>query len=143
MRGAHNARQKSPGPDRRFRTHQSGAAAVEFAFIVPVFLALLLATVEFGRVMYSKVAFEYAVMQASRFGRVAKGADSSKVKQALSDSLLLLSPKQLKNVSFSEIQNVDKTRTATISASYQIDFLLPVLDTKSITVSKTITFLRP
>jgi Flp pilus assembly protein TadG len=131
------------GQARRFGASQSGAAAVEFAFIVPVLLAMLLGAIEFGRVMYSKVAFEYAVAQASRFGRVTKAAGSDKVKKALSSNLLLLDPSHLKNVSFSEVVNADTTRTATLSASYQIDFMVPILETNSLTISKSITFLRP
>lgn len=128
---------------RQFRADLSGAAAVEFAFVIPVFLALLFASMEFGRVMYSKVAFEYAIMQTSRYGRVAKTADSTKVKAALSNNLLLLDPGHLKNVTFSEVQNPDKTRTATLSASYQIDFMLPLLEKNGLTISRSITFLRP
>lgn len=128
---------------RRFRADQSGASAVEFAFIFPVFLAMIFGTIEFGRVMYTKVAFEYAIMQTSRYGRVVKSADAEKVKAALGNNLLLLDPTQLKNVTFSEVQNTDKTRTATLTASYQVNFMLPLLETNSVTISRSITFLRP
>jgi Flp pilus assembly protein TadG len=128
---------------RLFRRAQSGVAAVEFAFVVPVFLAGSLFVVEFGRLTYSKVEFEYAVFNATRFGVVMKTADTTKVKQALSDSLILLNPAKLNAVTFSEVTNADKTRTATLTASYQVDFLVPVTDKKSVTLSKSVTFLRP
>lgn len=133
----------APSLLQRFGRNQCGTSAVEFAFVVPVFLALTFGAIEFGRVMYSKVAFEYAIMQTTRYGRVAKTTDTSKLKLALGSNLLLLDPKQLRNISINAVVNADKTRTATLSASYQIDFLLPLLETNSITISRSITFLLP
>lgn len=134
---------RAPSLFQCFRRNQCGASAVEFAFVVPVFLALTFGAIEFGRVMYSKVAFEYAIMQTTRYGRVAKTTDTSKLKLALGNNLLLLDPQQLRNIAIKEVVNADKTRTATLSASYQIDFLLPLLETNSITISRSITFLLP
>jgi Flp pilus assembly protein TadG len=126
----------------RFLSSQAGAAGVEFAFVVPVFLAAVLFVVETGRVVYSKVEFEYAVFNATRFGMVMKTADTDHVKQALSSSLILLNPAKLNAVTVSEVTNADKTRTATLTASYKVDFLVPVSEHKSLTLSKSVTFLR-
>jgi Flp pilus assembly protein TadG len=126
----------------RFLKSQAGAAGVEFAFVVPVFLAATLFVIETGRVVYSKVEFEYAMYNATRFGMVMKAADTDHVKQALGSSLILLNPAKLSAVTVSEITNADKTRTTTLTASYKVDFLVPVSDHKSVTLSKSVTFLR-
>ena len=135
------ARTHSPAV-KRFAASRSGTAAIEAAFILPVFLAGLFIVIEFGRVFYSKVEFEYAVYNATRFASVTKTADSAKINQALRNSLVLLDPAKLKGVTFSEINNGDNTRTANLTVSYQVDFLLPITSHRSITLSRTISFLR-
>jgi len=42
---------------RLCRADSAGTAAVEFAFVVPVFIALTMAAIEFSRVVYSKAEF--------------------------------------------------------------------------------------
>ena len=127
---------------RRLFASDAGVAVVEFAFVMPVFLAGILFVTEFGRLAYAKVEFEYAVFNATRFGMVMKNADTTKVKQALNDNLILLNPSKLNAVTFSEVANADQTRTATLTASYQVDFLVPMTAKKSVTLSKSVTFLR-
>jgi Flp pilus assembly protein TadG len=131
-----------PVPRRRFWPSQSGASAVEFAIIAPVLIAGLLSVVEFGRVMYSKVEFEYAVYNASRFGMAIKDANTTRVQTALRDNLILLKPANLNAVTFSEVTNADKTRTATLTASYRVDFLVPLTNYASITLTRKTSFLR-
>ncbi len=126
----------------RLLSDRSGTAGIEFAFVFPVFLAALFLTIEFARVMYSKVEFEYAVFNATRFGMVMKAADTATVKQALSNNLILLKPANLKDVTVTESANPDKTRTTTLTAAYQVDFLLPISSLRSVTLSRTVTFLR-
>lgn len=45
---------------------RSGAAAIEFAFAMPILLTALLGTVEFGRIMWTQNALHYAVEEAAR-----------------------------------------------------------------------------
>lgn len=138
---AANKRRHKPGLGF-FINNASGAAAIEMAFVLPVFLAGVFAAVEFSRVMYSKIEFEYAVSNAMRYGIAMKNADTTKVKQAVSSNFILLDPAKLTSVTMTETVNPDKTRSATISASYQVDFLLPITESKSVTLSRSITFLR-
>lgn len=126
----------------RFVDCRRGTAAVEFAFVLPVLFAGLFVAVEFGRVMYSKIEFEYAMFNATRFGMVMKTADTAKVQKAVSDNFLLLNPAKLSGIAFSEVVNPDKTRTATLTASYEVDFLVAVTEQQSIKFSRSVTFLR-
>ena len=126
----------------RFLSHSTGTASVEFAFVAPVLFALTFAGVEFGRVMYSKAEFEYAVYNATRFGIANLGTSTAQIKQSLSNNLILLDPANLLNVTVSEVNNPDKTKTATITAGYRIDFLVPITEDQSITLSKSVSFLR-
>ncbi len=119
-----------------------GAAAVEAAFVLPVFFAGLFIVVEFGRVFYSKVEFEYAFSSAIRSGMVQKVATKATMTKALGESMITLDPLQVLDVSFSETNNADNTRTAAWSAAYQIELLAPITSKKSIKVSKSTSFVR-
>ena len=44
-----------------------GGAAIEFAFVGPVFIALMLGAVELGRMYYVRQSMEYATEQAARY----------------------------------------------------------------------------
>ncbi|MBA4130224.1 MAG: hypothetical protein C0519_02245 [Hyphomicrobium sp.] len=127
---------------RLCRADSAGTAAVEFAFVVPVFIALTMAAIEFSRVVYSKAEFEYAIYNATRYGMVARAANTDQIKKSLSDNLILLDPAKLSTVTISEVVNADKSRTATLTAAYQFEFLVPITEHASVTLSKSVSFLR-
>lgn len=49
---------------------QRGTAAVEFALLAPLFVAVLFAIVEFGLIIYTKSMLAQATREAARFGVV-------------------------------------------------------------------------
>lgn len=124
-----------------FARNEAGAAGVEFAFVIPVLLAGLFVVIEFSRVMYSKVEFEYAVFSATRFSSISKSSDTTKVQKALADSLILLNSIKLSPIKLTVTPNGDKTSTATLTAAYKVKSLLPLTDMTSITLTKTVSFL--
>jgi Flp pilus assembly protein TadG len=48
--------------------NQSGAVAVEFALVLPLFLVLVIGVVEFGLIMYSKAVITNASREGARLG---------------------------------------------------------------------------
>lgn len=59
---------------RRLRRHENGATAVEFAIVATIFFTLLCGTVEYGMIMFTKIAVESAVMQVSRSASIGDGS---------------------------------------------------------------------
>lgn len=57
---------------RLLRSRQRGMATVEFALLLPVLLALLLATVELGLALYNKVLLTQACREGARAGIVLR-----------------------------------------------------------------------
>lgn len=57
-------------PLHRLLGDRTGAAAVEFALVVPAFLLLLIGIMEFGRLMWTQNALHYAVEEAARCSAV-------------------------------------------------------------------------
>jgi Flp pilus assembly protein TadG len=121
--------------------NDSGAAGVEFAFILPVLLIGAFIVVEFSRVLYSKIEFEYALFSAMRFSSVAKSSETAKVQKSLSDNLILLNPSKVSPINITVAPNADKTSTVTLTASYRVDSLLPIAAMPSITLSRSTSYL--
>ncbi len=55
----------------RWLSEEDGAAAVEFALIVPVLLLLFWGVIELGRMFYTVANLSYAAREAARYGAVA------------------------------------------------------------------------
>lgn len=126
----------------RFAANTRGTAAVESAFIYPLYLALGFFVLEGGRIAYSNVELQYALHTATRHGMVNTVADVTAVRQALSNRFVLLSPAHITNVQMNEINNGDNTRTATLTVTYTVDLIIPFTTLDSITLTKSATFLR-
>ncbi|HEV2365155.1 MAG TPA: TadE family protein [Caulobacteraceae bacterium] len=60
-----------------WRSDRSGASAVEFALVAPVFLACLLGIVEFGRAMWIHNALQQAAVAGARCEGIAQGSVGS------------------------------------------------------------------
>ena len=59
---------------RRLRTDKKGSAAVEFAFVAPVFFLLLMGTVEAGIIFFAQSSLQNAVNDAARLVRTGQSA---------------------------------------------------------------------
>lgn len=56
----------------RLARSRGGAAAVETAFVLPLLLTMLLGTIEFGRLAWTRSALDFAVQEAARCRSVAR-----------------------------------------------------------------------
>jgi Flp pilus assembly protein TadG len=70
----------------RRRTDRRGSTLVEFAFVAPVFLLLVIGMIEFGRAMMVSALFANAAHEGARAG-VLDGAQSSDVTNAVNNYL--------------------------------------------------------
>ena len=56
---------------RRFLwKERRGNAALEFAFLLPVFLAMFLGIMEFGRLLWTRTTLQHAVVAAARYAAI-------------------------------------------------------------------------
>jgi Flp pilus assembly protein TadG len=59
------------------RRHERGAAAVEFALVLPILLVILLGILDFGLYYYNDLQLTHAARDAARYLSVGKVAEAS------------------------------------------------------------------
>ena len=78
-----------------------GSVAIEFAVLLPVFLALIYGLFEFARVAWTQTTLEYAVEEAARFAMVNPSASETEITDVANDSAAGLDAAEIIiNVSF-------------------------------------------
>ena len=81
-----------------FARSRKGAAAIEFAFALPIFLALVYMLFEFARIFWSQSTLEYAIEEAARYAMVRPAATEAEVMTVANDSAVGLATADLKIV---------------------------------------------
>jgi Flp pilus assembly protein TadG len=75
---------------RRFRRNKRGSAAVEFAFIAPIFFALIFALIETGMVFFAGQVLETAVQDSGRLIYTSQATLQADFKQKVCDRVKVL-----------------------------------------------------
>lgn len=110
---------------------ERGAAAVEFALVLPLLVLLLFGIIEFGRGYNAKVALQAAVREGAR----ALALDSADPIEATADAAPSLHA-DLLGVSTSSSPCVTGTE-ATVTATYPFTYTIPLFGTATVTLSAT------
>lgn len=79
---------------RRFRNDETGAHAIEFAFLAPIFLALTLSVLEAGWIMARTTMLDRAVDLTARQIRIAPSTtvfDQNSVRKMICDKTMIIS----------------------------------------------------
>ena len=100
-----------------------GTALVEFAFVLPIFLLILIGTLEFGIVLNDYLILQNASREGARFGVV--GATQTAIEQRVRDFSFHLNNPSLGVV----ITNAQGNRGSTLAvrASYAVPLLTPLM----------------
>ena len=115
---------------------ERGAALVEFALIVPVLLALVFGVIEYGRGYNAKVEITGSVREGAR--ALALGKTSSEAKQAVRDAAPGLTPALTDgDIATTPCPAGGGDANATVSVSYQLPSLTPLVPSGFITITAT------
>lgn len=73
------------------RRHQAGASAVEFALVLPIIVALMIGTIDLGRMAWTKMEVQAAARAGAAYALVnaTKTFDAAKVSSAASSATTL------------------------------------------------------
>ena len=110
--------------DRRRAAHERGAAAVEFALVLPVLLAVLMGVVEMGLALYDKAVLTHASREGARAGIVLRNPKlstseiSAIVLQRTQASLISLMPANPPQVTVLQSSPAAYPNTLQVSVQY-------------------------
>jgi Flp pilus assembly protein TadG len=96
---------------------EKGQSLVEFALILPIFLLLLFAILDFGRIYFAYLTIDHAGREAARAASIGS-TDIEEVAVSNASSINLTEDQ----VTFTTLDG-----EATITITYPIDFLTPVI----------------
>ena len=63
----------------RFRRNAVGSVVVEFALLLPVYIAMIFGIMEYGRLIWTRNTMEFAAQTAARYGAITSGATNATV----------------------------------------------------------------
>jgi Flp pilus assembly protein TadG len=111
---------------------ERGAAAVEFALVLPLVVMLVFGIINFGRGYNAKIELTGAVREGAR--ELALGKTQAQAEAKVRDAAPTLTP-----VSFSAVTTCppNSTGTARITALYNLDFDIPFVKSGTWTISVT------
>ena len=101
-----------------------GNAAMEFAFVAPVFITLLLGAVELGRMFYVRQCLEYATQQAARYYSLNPSTTTADVTSKL-NSYLVSGISSNVTVSYADTTNCNanvNVTCTTVTSTYPFSF---------------------
>ena len=105
---------------RRTTKGERGAAAVEFALIVPLLVVLVFGVIEFGRVLNVQISLSGAAREGARYMAIHKNvADAKETAWQAAPSVPGLSAS---NIAISPSTCVAGAKT-TVTVTYTVDFL--------------------
>jgi Flp pilus assembly protein TadG len=110
-----------------------GAAAVEFALVVPVLLIVVFGIIDFGRMLNAQLQVSEAAREGARAASTITGTASQR-SNAASDRIALFSSNTTGGVEFDSDASSFCGRTPgdgdinTVTASYRFGFITPVGD---------------
>ncbi len=112
------------GRGSRRTRHQRGAAAVEFALLLPVLMAMLMGALEMGLILYDKAVLTNATREGARAGIVLRNPKptvneiTSVVLQKSQTSLISLLPADAPQVTVLQSSPAAWPNTLQVSAQY-------------------------
>jgi Flp pilus assembly protein TadG len=112
---------------------ERGAAVVEFALVLPLLFMLVFGIIHFGRGYNAKIELTGAVREGAR--ELALGRSATQAQATVMDAAPTLSP-----ITFSSVTTCPSgatTGTASITAHYDLDFDIPLVDSGTWTITVT------
>jgi len=108
---------------KKRRNNEKGTALVEFAIVLPIFILILIGTVEFGIVLHDYLILQNASREGARSAAV--GISEPAIEQRVRDFAF-----QLNNPNLTiEVINAQGVRgsTVTVRASYPVPLITPLM----------------
>lgn len=114
---------------RRRKNKKSGAAAVEFALVLPILLVITVGTIEFGLLLYNQQVITNASREGARAGIIAQNPRATDDEIGLIVTTYTMNHLMTFGAANEPVTNVTRTGYAfgddlTVTVTYQYSFLV-------------------
>jgi len=130
---------RSPAGLLSGRDARSGAMALDFAIVSPVFFLLVFGIIDFSRAAFTKGVMLYAMEEASRWAAVNFPATETDIEAFALGKFVVIDTANITMFSATVTDNGDKTKSVTLQMDYTFEFMMPFLDLDPITLSTEAT----
>jgi len=110
--------------------NNSGASALEFAILLPVFVTMLLGTVQVGMLFYQAGTVQHALEDTAREVMVQSSMTSGQIETSIRSRLQDLVSNEVV-VTYS-VETVGEASVANINASFTLDLFIPFVPAFSV-----------
>ncbi|MEQ1887754.1 MAG: TadE/TadG family type IV pilus assembly protein [Alphaproteobacteria bacterium] len=104
----------------------TGATAVEFAIIAPIFLSFLFGILELGRLILTQGMLTYAVQEGSRYASANVTGTAAQIQSVFTDSFVGIDAAPA-SVAVTPAAMPDGTTQVMLAATYRFQTLVPLL----------------
>ena len=132
---------RSPAGLLSGRDARSGAMAIDFAIVAPVFFILVFGLIDISRAVFTKGVMLYAMEEASRWAAVNFPATAADIEAVATAKFTVLDPADITAFSATVTDNGDKTKAITLQMDYTFEFMMPFISLDPITLSTEATIL--
>lgn len=108
---------------RRLSGAQGGASAVEFAMVLPIFVTMVLGTIQMGIVYYQAGTVQFALEETARKVMINPNMTLSQIETSIEQRLEVLTSQQV-SVTYS-VDTSGAIRIARVNARFTIDVVIP------------------
>ncbi len=132
---------RSPAGLLSGRDARSGAMAIDFALVAPVFFLLVFGLIDISRAAFTKGVMLYSMQEASRWAAVNFPATAAEIEAVATGKFVVIDPADITMFSATVIDNGDKTKAVALQMDYTFAFMMPFLNLDPITLSTEATIL--
>ena len=120
---------------RAFRRDRRGAAAVEFVFAIPIFIALLIGVVEFSRILVVRSSMQFAVEETTRHAMVHGDATDETLMDMVRQKIATSDSEQI--IVAVTTETVSSVKYLKITASYSVPMITGFFGSEPFTLTSS------
>jgi Flp pilus assembly protein TadG len=113
-----------------------GAAAIDFAFALPVLVAIMLGTLQLGTTLHASGALRHAVGEGVRLAKVDPAATQAEIEAVVRANLPPMDPAKITRLEVSRGTS-NGAATGRVTLEYRVDSIVPILPIPSVTLSES------
>ena len=128
---------------RRIFLDRRGSTTVDFAFAVPVILAIMLGTIQMGQYLHASGAMRHALGEGVRLAKVDPDASTDRIKREIRDELVAIDMDNIVALDVTRSTTASGAKIATAKIRYKMEPMIPLIPVPPITISEEKTVWLP